>query len=101
MVSPPVRTAQAERNGSRGRALHLAKLASTCWTLSLGPLLTHTVAVTVKVSITNAMKRSRIISAPPSMVPIRQQQKSTVGSSQGYVSVDKTEAKLRAKHTGN
>ena len=63
--------------------LYRAKLASTCWTVSFGPLFTHAIAVTVTISITDAMKRSRIISAPPSMIPIQQQQRPTAGSSQG------------------
>ena len=42
----------------------MAKLASTRWTVSFGTLFTHMVAVTARISIKSAMKRSRIISAP-------------------------------------
>jgi hypothetical protein len=50
-----------QRSGSRG-FVHLARLASTCWTLSRGPALNHATTVTVRNSTTSAMKSSRIIS---------------------------------------
>ena len=58
-----------KRTGSC-RGLYLARLASTCWTLSRGPPFNHAVAVTVMISTTNAMKSSRIIAASLSSVPV-------------------------------